>query len=181
MLHTTASYADSAYFRAGFDGGKANNDAGLMVEFSAGAFATKSFALGFTMEFAPHLGYRFNEKEANGDRAYLNYFTFGPQMHYVVMPSWPVNLSFLIDGGIGGLGSTKNSDDNSEGQLNDLIFSVKGRASLNFLISDGFGFYIGGTYCKVYRSQNRYYTNKELSGYEISFGVTGIWSDNPAE
>ncbi len=166
---TTGLKAQFAYGRFGLDCGSANNSGGALINFAFGVIGPYGIGGGLDIVASRSMGYEYNPEIETGDSRNLALFAISPEVRYVLMPSWPVNLSMSVIGGPGWIGSEGESEEDAA-DLNDAILFVKGRVALNLFPWDGFGFYIGYNYTKVFRSQNKTFTNKELSGSEISFG-----------
>jgi hypothetical protein len=181
ILSAVDSYAVPGYIRAGLDTGKKNDHYGTIFDVSIGRFFTSFFGLGINFNVAPGFpGYHYDEKTPDKKYRFLEYATISPEIHFLAFQESPVNLSFAVNGGIGGIGASKQSADNEEdnnSKINDAIFAVNGKATLNFVFWDRMGFYVGANYRKVFRSQNPEYTSKKLSGFEVSVGFTGLFSD----
>lgn len=175
FIITPYSYAASAYTRFGLDCGSANDTVGALVDLAFSGISESGLGAGIDLSFANKMGYEYDPAVVTGDSRHLNFLSICPEIQYMLMPSWPVNISLSVDGGPGWIGvEDEINSDNTK--LNDAILIVKGRAAINFLFWNGAGFYIGGNYTRVYRSQNTIFTNKELRGFEISFGLTGYFS-----
>jgi hypothetical protein len=181
IFNTVESFAVPGYVRVGIDSGKKNDHYGTIFDVSVGRFFTPFFGLGVNVNVAPGFpGYLYDEKNPDNENRFLEYATISPEIHFLAFQSSPVNLSFAVNGGIGGIGASKKSADDKEAntnKINDAIFAVNGKATLNFVFWNRMGFYIGANYRKVFRSQNPEYTNKKLSGFEASVGFTGLFSD----
>lgn len=172
LSSTSGLFAAAMYGRVGLDCGYANSSTGAMVDIAIGGMADSGIGGGIDLVFSDKMGYEYDPTITTGDPRHLNFISFCPEIRYVLLPNWPVNIALSVTGGPGWIGvEDENNPDNS--RLEDAILLVKGRACLNLLLWNGVGFYVGGNYTKVYRSQSVIFTNKELSGFEFALGFTG--------